>query len=317
MIVQCASTKYAFLAVIIHHATAAMPINTDAILQTTLDKSKELATIRFRKFTEPLSSMRSFISRCFFVLVFLTNQCFGKTGSDKEPVEVKFEAQGNTSDQILMQLTSGKEAKEKRDIYFYDTPQLALAQHHIILRSRKTTLGDDPDDSTVKLRGDIANNVSDDWLHLEGAESKREFDMVVDKPKVPSISITVAQHSGEIDDVKNGKRSVEKLFSRDQERFLRKYAGDTLEWGNLKPMGPVKAEIWKLRQPNGMDLNLTIERWNVDGKLFLEISTRADPKEADRVAISLKDFAKSKGIKESDDPETKTNFVLSHFAQKP
>ena len=267
--------------------------------------------------TELLSSMRSFIICCLFVLVFLTSQCLGKTGSHKEQIEVKFEAQGNTSDQILMQLTAGKEAKEKRDIYFYDTPRLALAQHQIILRSRKTTLGNDPDDSTVKLRGDIAHNVSDDWLHLEGAESKQEFDMVVDKPKVPSFSITVAQHSGEIDDVKNGKRSVEKLFSRDQERFLRKYADRTLEWENLKPMGPVKAEIWKLRQPNGFDLNLTIERWNVDGKLFLEISTRTDPKEADRVATHLKDFLESKGIKESDDPETKTKFVLSLFAQTP
>ena len=288
-----------------------MHTNIGVTLQTTF------ATLPFRKFAELLSSMRSFIIRCFFVLVFLTSQCFAKTGSDKEQVEVKFEAQGNTSDQVLMQLTSGKEAKEKRDIYFYDTPQLALAQHQIILRSRKTTIGDDPDDSTVKLRGDIANNVSDDWLHLEGAESKREFDMVVDKPKVPSISITVAQHSGEIDDVKNGKRAVKKLFSGDQERFLGKYAGGTLEWENLRPMGPVKAEIWKLRQPNGLDLNLTIERWNVDGKLFLEISTRTDPKEADRVAAQLKDFVKSKGIKESDDPETKTEFVLSHFAQTP
>ena len=288
-----------------------MHIYTDATLQTTF------VTIPFRKFTELPSSRRSLFIRCFFVLAFLTSQCFAKTGSDKEQVEVKFEAQGNTPDQVLMQLTSGKEAKEKRDIYFYDTPQLALAHHQLILRSRKTTLGDDPDDSTVKLRGDTANNVSDDWLHLEGAESKREFDMVVDKSKVPSISITVAQHSGEIDDVKNAKRSVKKLFSRDQERFLEQYAGGTLEWENLKPMGPVKAEIWKLRQPNGLDLHLTIERWNVDGKLFLEISTRTDPKEADRVAINLKDFVKSKGIKESDDPETKTEFVLSHFAQTP
>ena len=286
-------------------------MNTDAILQT------KFSTLPFRKLTELLFSMRSFISRCLFVLVFLTSQCLGKNGSDKEQVEVKFEAQGNTSDQVLMQLTSGKEAKEKRDIYFYDTSRLALAQHQIILRSRKTTLGDDPDDSTVKLRGDIANDVSDDWLHLDGAESKREFDMVIDEPKVPSISITVAQHSGEIDDVKNGKRSVEDLFSRDQARFLRKYAAGNLEWESLKPMGPVKAEIWKLKQPNGFGLNLTIERWNVDGKSFLEISTRTDPKEADRVATDLKDFVKSIGIKESDDRETKTEFVLSHFAQRP
>jgi adenylate cyclase class IV len=264
-----------------------------------------------------LSSMRSIFTHCFFVLVLVTSQCLGKTAPEKEQVEVKLEAEGDTSDQLLSQLTSGKDAKEKRDIYFYDTPDLALAQHKIFLRARKTTLGDNPDDSTVKIRGDLADKVSQDWLQLEGAESKREFDMVVDKPKVPSISITVEQQSGEIDDVKNGKRSVKKLFSRDQERFLEEYAGGIIKWENLKPMGPVKAEIWKLKQPDGLDVNLSVERWNVDGKLFLEISTKVNPEKADRVAANLKDFIRSKGIKQSDDPETKTDFVLNHFAQKP
>ena len=192
-----------------------------------------------------------FFIGCFFVLGLLTSHCLARTVPDTETVEVKFEAQGNTSDELLTKLTSGKEPKEKRDIYFYDTPKLALAHHQIFLRARKTTLGDDPDDSTVKLRGEIVSNVSDAWLDLEG--SKREVDMVVDRPKVPSISITVAQHSGEIDDVKNGKRSVTKLFSKDQERFVEEFAEGTLQWENLKPMGPVRAEIWKLKQPAGFE----------------------------------------------------------------
>ena len=262
--------------------------------------------------------MRSIFSCCFFLLVLITGQCLGKTVSEKEKVEVKIEADGDTSDQLLSQLTSGKDAEEKRDIYFYDMPDLALAQHKIFLRARKTTLGDDPDDSTVKIRGDLANKVSEDWLQLEGAKSKREFDMVVGKPKVPSISITVEQQSGEIDDVKNGKRSVKKLFSSDQERFLEQYAGGIIKWENLRPMGPVKAEIWELKQPDGLDVkDLSIERWNIDGKLFLEISAKINPEKADRVAANLKDFIISKGIKQSDDPETKTNFALSHFTQKP
>jgi adenylate cyclase class IV len=261
--------------------------------------------------------MRLVLTGSFFFLLLLIGHCFGRTGSETEQVEIKFAAQGNTPDDVLTKLTSGLEPKEKRDVYFYDTPKLALAQHQIFLRARKTTLGDDPDDSTVKIRGENANKVSDDWLHLKGADSKRESDMVVDRPKVPSVSITVVQHSGEIDDVKNGKQSVKKLFSKDQERFVEQYGGGNIEWKNLKPMGPVKAEVWKLKHPDGLDRNITIERWNVDGKLFLEFSTRADPKEADRVATNLKEYAGSKGIKASDDLKTKTDFVLSYFAQKP
>jgi hypothetical protein len=94
------------------------------------------------------------------------SQCLGKTAPEKEQVEVKLEAEGDASDQLLSQLTSGKDAKEKRDIYFYAMPDLALAQRKIFLRARKTTLGDNPDDSTVKIRGDLANKVSQDWLQL-------------------------------------------------------------------------------------------------------------------------------------------------------
>ena len=257
----------------------------------------------------------TFFTGCFFVFSLLTSHCLSKTAGDTEQVEVKFEAQGNTSDEVLTKLTSGKQPKEKRDVYFYDTPELALAQRHIFLRARKTTLGDDPDDSTVKLRGELAGKVSGDWLNLEG--SKRESDMVVDKPRVPSISITVAQHGGEIDDVKNGKRSVTKLFSKDQERFVEEFAGEIVQWEKLKPMGPVKAETWKLKRPTGLDTNLTIERWNVDGTLFLEISSRVDAKDADRVATNLKEFMISKGFEESNDQQTKTDFVLSHFGKEP
>jgi hypothetical protein len=75
--------------------------------------------------------------------------------------------------------------------------------------------------------------------------------------------------------VKNGKRSVKKLFSSDQERFLEQYAGGIIKWENLKPMGPVKAEIWELKQPDGLDVkDLSIERWNVGGKLFLRSQQR-------------------------------------------
>ena len=51
--------------------------------------------------------------------------------------------------------------------------------------------------------------------------------------------------------------------------------------------------------------------------LFLEISTRVDSKDADRVATDLKEFIMSKGIKESNDLQTKTDFVLSYFGKKP
>jgi hypothetical protein len=67
---------------------------------------------------------------------------------------------------------------------------------------------------------------------------------------------------------------------------------------------------------DGFHGKLAIERWNIDGAVFLEFSSRADPQDLNSVAARLKAFVESLGIKQSANPTSKTDFLLKHFAEK-
>ena len=65
-----------------------------------------------------------------------------------------------------------------------------------------------------------------------------------------SASLSVVQQRGEIeiDDVAKGKRSIDKLFSKDQERFLSEFYKGPVDFRRLRVMGPIRVLRWKLRQ---------------------------------------------------------------------
>ena len=54
---------------------------------------------------------------------------------------------------------------ELRQVFFFDTPDLALNQHGVIVRARRTTKGDD---SVVKLRPVVPSELSADLRSLKG-----------------------------------------------------------------------------------------------------------------------------------------------------
>jgi hypothetical protein len=47
------------------------------------------------------------------------------------------------------------------------------------------------------------------------------------------------QRRDEIDEVAEGKRAIGKLFSEDQERFVREFYTGPLDYGNLRVLGPI------------------------------------------------------------------------------
>ena len=54
---------------------------------------------------------------------------------------------------------------ELRQVFFFDTPDLALNQHGVIVRARRTPKGDD---SVVKLRPVVPSEISADLRSLKG-----------------------------------------------------------------------------------------------------------------------------------------------------
>jgi hypothetical protein len=196
----------------------------------------------------------------------------------------------------------------RREVYFYDTLDLTYSDAGLVLRARKTI--DGPDDSTVKLRPRTAAAIDPAWLDLDGF--KCEEDRVGDQ-SVGSCSLTVAQDRGEIDAVAAGERAVVKLYSREQEDFAAAEAGFA-DWDALVPLGPVAAQVWKVRV-RSLEPRLTFELWTLpDDTRLLEVSARVPAADADATQAALRAYLEARGFDASSAGETKTRAALDWFA---
>lgn len=209
----------------------------------------------------------------------------------------------------LFKLTDAKASK--RAVWFYDTPGLDLFESGLILRARK--LKNAADDSTVKLRPMLAADVDRSWFELDGF--KCEEDRTGTK-SVQSCSLSTVQDKGEIDDAAAGERTLDRLFTADQEDFLSDFASVDVDWSALEPLGPVDARVWKF-SVRGLKWKLTAERWLLPGGGdLLELSTKVTGAQADAAQNELVAYLKSKGFDTSARQETKTRVALETFSAR-
>lgn len=193
----------------------------------------------------------------------------------------------------------------KRDIWFYDTADLALFDQGVILRGRNK-VGED-DDSTVKLRPMDADDVAEEWFDLDGF--KCEEDRSLHK-SVSSCSLTVEQDEGELEEIAEGMRAIDKAFSSEQEDLLATYAATPVAWDDLQPLGPIPARVWKV-SPKSFPHKLTMELWELpDSSQLFEVSMRATPDVANERLLALADYLASRGFDTSSQQETKTRAAL-------
>jgi hypothetical protein len=198
----------------------------------------------------------------------------------------------------------------RREITFYDTPWLELYDGGVVLRARKQI--DAADDSTIKLRPIDPELVDGSWFSLSGF--KCEEDRSATK-SVMSCSLTVKQDRGEIDEVADGVRSIDKLFSSDQEELLSTYAY-TPAWDELAVLGPADARVWKVKV-SSFGSTLTFELWELpDNSQILELSTRVSAESADQKQAQLAAYLQSKGFDTSTEQETKTQAALDYFSSE-
>jgi hypothetical protein len=192
-----------------------------------------------------------------------------------DAVEIKVTIRPDQELRAERAMEVNEDTAEARVLYFYDTLDLRLFNAGVALRAR--LVKGDADDSTVTFRPVKAARISRDWKQLEGF--KLEADCVGDRV-VCSASLTAVQQRGEIDDVAKGKRSIGKLFSKDQERLLREFYKGPVYFGRLHVMGPIRVLRWKLRHKN-FPHELTLEKWRLpNGEDLLEVSMKVPPKKA-------------------------------------
>jgi hypothetical protein len=196
-----------------------------------------------------------------------------------------------------------------RQVFFFDTDDLALDHAGVVARARRSQ--GRPDDSVVKLRP-----VKPDKLDAEQRESE---DLVVEVDAMPGGFVCSASFKGKLSKPRvkaaiAGDLALRKLFSKSQRAFFEAHAPEGVELDDLKVLGPVT--VFKLRTaPGGLHQKLAVELWNYpDGTRILELSTRCAPGDAFQVAAESQAYLTDLGIDLGDAQQTKTRTALEYFA---
>ena len=231
------------------------------------------------------------------------------SGVDKVEIKVTLRPDQELKGLRVMELNV--DTAEVRKIYFFDTPDLTLFNSGVILRARLVKGGDD--DSTVKIRAGERPQVSPEWQALEGF--KLEADLTGDR-LVYSASLSAPQKSEEIADAAKGERPIQKLFFREQERFLAQYSKVPVVFAALRVLGPIQVLRWKW-VPKDFGQEVTVEEWRLpDGEDLLEVSIKVDSDGAENAQKAFDGHLRKHGLDPAGAQETKTRTALQYFADE-
>jgi len=200
---------------------------------------------------------------------------------------------------------------EIRQVFFFETPDLALDQNGVVVRARRSQKKGD--DTVVKLRPVVPAELP------KALRRSPSFGVELDaSPEgfVVSGSLKGAPTSGEVREAMLGKRSVRKLFSKEQQELFAEHAPAGISLDDLKMLGPLL--VLKLKSVSeGFDRKLVVEMWLYpDGSRILELSTKAVPSEAFQVAAETRAFLTARGVDLSAEQATKTKSALQYFAKQ-
>jgi hypothetical protein len=196
-----------------------------------------------------------------------------------------------------------------RQVVFFDTPELALYHHGVVVRARR--IQGKGDDSAVKLRPVVPDAVPDRLRRM--ASFRVEVD-ALPGGFVCSGALKGALRPTDVRGVLAGERALRKLFNKDQRAFYADHAPDGVGLDDLSVLGPIF--VLKVRYtPPQLGRRLVGEMWLYpDGSRVLELSTRCAPTEEFQVAAEVRAFLAGQGIDVSGEQETKTRKALEYFA---
>ena len=198
-----------------------------------------------------------------------------------------------------------------RQVFFFDTPELDLDAHGVVVRARR--IQGRGGDSIVKLRPVVPSELP--------AELRRSGSFRVEVDALPGgfVCSGTLKGSPAADDVRravNGRLPLRKLFSKEQRQLFAAHAPQGIGLDDLAVLGPIF--VLKLRDvPPGFGRKLVAEIWFYpDGSRILELSTRAATNEAFQVAAETRAFLVERGVDLSGEQETKTRKALEYFARE-
>jgi hypothetical protein len=198
-----------------------------------------------------------------------------------------------------------------RQVFFFDTPDLALDSRGVVARARR--IQGKGGDSIIKLRPVNPSELPSD-LRLSKA-----FRVEVDALPggfVCSATLKGTPDAANVLRAAKGALSLSKLFSKEQRQLYSAHAPEGVGLDDLVILGPIF--VLKLRfEPPELGRRLVAEMWIYpDGSRILELSTRCATNEAFQVAAETRAFLVTRGVDLSGEQETKTRKALEYFSRE-
>jgi hypothetical protein len=228
-----------------------------------------------------------------------------------DSVELKLSIPDSARWSVITALDMDPLDAQMRQVYFLDTPDLALDRHGVVVRARRTQGRND--DTVVKLRPVVPQDLP--------ADLRRVADFVVEVDAMPGGFVCSGSYKGSLDrpavtEAVAGRHPLRKLFSRAQREFYAEHAPAGLGLDDLAVLGPVTVMKLKFRPPD-LGRRLVAEVWVYpDGSRLLELSTKCSPSEPFQVAAETRAFLAGRGIDIASEQQTKTRTALAFFADE-
>jgi hypothetical protein len=198
-----------------------------------------------------------------------------------------------------------------RQVFFFDTPELDLDAHGVVVRARR--IQGRGGDSIVKLRPVVPGELPEE-LRRSGA-FRVEVDMLPGG-FVCSGTLKGSPRSADVRRAANATIPLRKLFSKEQRQLFAAHAPQGIELDDLTVLGPIFVLKLRLSPPN-LEHKLVVEMWIYpDGSRILELSTRAGTNEVFQVAAETRAYLVERGVDLSGEQETKTRKALEYFARE-
>src|SRR3954471_9208767 len=158
---------------------------------------------------------------------------------------------------------------EIRQVFFFETPELALFEAGVVVRARRVQ--GKGDDSVVKLRPVVPAEMPDEY--------RQSPNMVVEVDAMPGGFVCSGslkrdlKSTTKVREAVRGDRPVRKLFSKEQRAYFAAHAPTDIELDQLEIFGPIFVLKAK-SMPAGAMRKLVAEVWLYpDNTRILELST--------------------------------------------
>jgi hypothetical protein len=231
-----------------------------------------------------------------------------------DSVELKLTVPASAHRTTIAALPLDPVEAQPRQVFFFDTPDLALDQAGVVVRARRVQGG--RGDTVVKLRPVDPSSLP--------TEIRRSAAFNVEVDVMPGGFVCSASFKGratglDIRETVLGRASLRQLFSKDQRAFYKEHAPSGIDLDALRVLGPIfvlkSTFLANLSgRPEVPERRIVAEMWLYpDGARILEISLKCLPGEAFQVAAEARAYLIAHGVDLGGDQQTKTRTALEFF----